>query len=94
MLEHFVFPQIDNIEREKGVSVIFQQDGAPSHYSLIVREALNNRFSGGRIRRNDSVLLPPRSPDVTPTDFFFWGYLKHIVQAENIRVHGRRSTIA
>jgi hypothetical protein len=36
MLEHYVFPQIDNTEREKGISVIFQQDGAPPHYSLIV----------------------------------------------------------
>jgi hypothetical protein len=28
------------------------------------------------------VLWPPRSPDITPMDFFFWGYLKHIVYAK------------
>jgi hypothetical protein len=31
------------------------------------------------------VLWPPRSPDITPMDFFFWGYLKHIVYAEKIQ---------
>jgi hypothetical protein len=85
ILEDYAFPQIDNIEREKGVSVIFQQAAAPPHYSLSVREALNNRFPGGWIGRNGSVLWPPRSPDIKPMDFFFWSYLKNIVYAEKIR---------
>jgi hypothetical protein len=25
------------------------------------------------------LLIPPRSPDITPLDFFLWGYVKNIV---------------
>lgn len=85
MLEMYVFPQIDEIEREKGIEVTFQQDGAPCHYSLIVQEALNNRFPDRWIGRNGPIMWPPRSPDLTPLDFFFWGYVKNLVYAEKIR---------
>ena len=59
----------------------FQQDGAPPHYHLDVRAHLNAILPGRWIRRashNDSLLLlwPPRSPDLTPCDFFLWGYIK------------------
>ena len=63
---------------------IFQQDGAPPHWSLIVRQYLNatlhNRWIE-RARNDDCVLLhwPPRSPNLTPCDFFLWGYVKGLV---------------
>ena len=28
---------------------------------------------------------PPRSPDLSPLDFFLWGYIKNIVYAEKIK---------
>lgn len=28
---------------------------------------------------------PPRSPDLTPCDFFVWGHIKNIVYSENIQ---------
>jgi hypothetical protein len=28
---------------------------------------------------NSSIPWPPRSPDITPLDFFLWGYVKDIV---------------
>ena len=60
---------------------IFQQDRAPPHYHLDVRSHLNANLPGRWIERashNDSPLLPspPRSPDLTPCDFFLWGYIK------------------
>ena len=35
----------------------------------------------GRSGNDDTVLLkwPPRSPDLTSRDFFFWGYVKGLV---------------
>lgn len=54
----------------------FQQDGAPPHYHLDVRRYLNVVFPARWIGRRGSVEWPPRSPDLTPCDFFFWGYLK------------------
>jgi hypothetical protein len=43
-LQLHVFPQIEDLERETGNRVIFMQDGAPPHFSLPVRGALNEKF--------------------------------------------------
>jgi Transposase. len=48
----------------------FQQDGAPPHYGVQVREYLNNTFTGRWIGRRGTIEWPPRSPDLTPLDFF------------------------
>ena len=53
----------------------FQQDGAPPHWKLAVRAYLNDNLPGrwiGRAGGEDNVMLkwPPRSPDLTPCDFF------------------------
>ena len=63
---------------------IFQQDGAPPHWSLNVRQYLNATLHTkwiGRAGNDDCVLLhwPPRSPNLTPCDFFHWGYVKALV---------------
>lgn len=65
----------------------FQQDGAPPHYALPVRQWLDETFPGQWIGRRGAQEWPPRSPDLTPLDFFLWGYLKTEVyktQPENI----------
>lgn len=43
MLEIYVFPQADDIERTKGMNVTFHQDGAPPHYILNVHEEALDR---------------------------------------------------
>lgn len=59
--------------------VWFQQDGAPPHYALPVRRYLNEIFPNRWIGRRGAVEWPARSPDLTPLDFFLWGYLKNKV---------------
>ncbi|PSN30867.1 hypothetical protein C0J52_26252 [Blattella germanica] len=60
---------------------IWQQDGAPPHWSRHVRQYLNeilpNRWIG-RQGPGDLALhsWPPRSPDLTPCDFFLCGFVK------------------
>lgn len=49
----------------------YQQDGAPAHFSTIARTWLNTEFRGRWIGRAGPVLWPPRSPDLTPLDFFY-----------------------
>jgi hypothetical protein len=44
LLQQFVFPQVDEIERENATGVVFQQDGVLLHFSLQVRLAMNARF--------------------------------------------------
>lgn len=57
----------------------FQQDGAPPHYFGPVRHWLNERFPDRWIGRRGAIEWPPRSPDLTPLDFFLWGHLKTVV---------------
>ena len=57
----------------------FQHDGAPAHHYQRVSRFLRRRFEDRLIIRNDPVLWPPRSPDLNPLDFYFWGYAKDFV---------------
>ena len=71
--EQYVFPQIETFEQETVSRVIFMQDGAPPHFSFFVTDVLNERFPVAWIGRNGPILWPPRSPDLSPLDFFLWG---------------------
>ena len=69
---------------EERADSIFRQDGAPSHWSVNVRQYLNATLHNkwiGRAGNDDCVLLhwPPRSPDLTPCDFFLWSHVKSLV---------------
>ena len=52
------------------------------NYSVTVREWLNERFPGRWTGRHGPFYWPARSPDLTPCDFFLWGYLMDIVFRE------------
>lgn len=56
-----------------------QLDGAPAHFARNVRDYLDTRFPGKWIGRGGPHHWPPRSPDLTPMDYFLWGYVKNIV---------------
>jgi len=85
LLEQYVFPQIETFEQGTVSRVIFMQDGAPPHFSCFVTDVLNERLPDAWIGRGGPILWPPRSPDISPLDFFLWGYFKNIVYAEKIR---------
>ena len=77
MLQNWLLPQIS----EDSEDFIFQQDGAPPHWHRNVRHFLNESLpqrSIGRVGKEDLALQfwPPRSPDLTPCDFFWWGFVK------------------
>ena len=56
--------------------IMFQQDGAPPHWSSHVRRFLDAAFPNRWIGRDGPTLWPPRSPHINPLDFFLWGYVK------------------
>ena len=63
---------------------MFQQDRTHPHWALDVRAYLNDELANcwvGRAAAADDALLlwPPRSPDLTPLDFFLWGFVKEKV---------------
>jgi len=61
------------------------QDGAPPHFNCFVTDVLNERFPDAWIGRGGPIKRPPRSPDLSPLDFFLWRYIKNIVYAEKMR---------
>ena len=56
--------------------IIFQQDGAPPHYSREVRALLDEKLPDSWIGRGGPTNWPPRLPDLTLLEFFLWGYVK------------------
>ena len=54
----------------------YQHDGCPAHNAGINRQELNTTFPGRWIGRGGPVHWPARSPDLTPLDYYLWGYLK------------------
>jgi hypothetical protein len=73
MLEQFVLPQLQELKP----NIVFQQDEAPPHLSLLVRHFLNRCLPGCWIGRDGPTAWPPRSPDLTHLDFL-WGYAKDV----------------
>ncbi|XP_015795585.1 uncharacterized protein LOC107371953 [Tetranychus urticae] len=72
------------VAREKGVidGWYFMQDGAPPHRT---RDAFNilHQHYGNRViaygfpdKMGCGIDWPPYSPDLTPCDYYLWGYLK------------------
>lgn len=55
------------------------QDGAPAHTARIVRRRLTEVFGERVIGLGHTIAWPARSPDLTPCDFFLWGYMKQKV---------------
>ena len=51
----------------------FQQDGATAHTAGEVMAWLNVRFSRRLISHRSEFQWPPRSPDLSPLDFYLWG---------------------
>ncbi|GBM43010.1 hypothetical protein AVEN_88610-1 [Araneus ventricosus] len=77
MLQLYAIPQFPE-------GVTFQQDGVPPHYGNIVREFLDTTFPQLWIGRGAVMAWPPQSPDITPLDFYLWGYEKQHVYSERI----------
>jgi hypothetical protein len=58
---------------------MFQQDGATCHTSRATMAVLSTLFGERIISKGATIEWPPRSPDLNPLDFWFWGYAKGLV---------------
>ncbi|GFU46383.1 uncharacterized protein TNCV_2354841 [Trichonephila clavipes] len=78
LLRETVVPCV--IQRGQILNVTFMQHGATSHTVNPVKAFLIQTFGEDRIvsRRRRYPWLP-RSPNLTPVDFWLWGYLKYHV---------------
>ena len=63
----------------------FSAGGAPPHYARFVREFLDEIFGNLWIRRCRPLVWAPRSPDLSPLDFFVWEFLKSEVYSTRLK---------
>ncbi|QQP51277.1 Transposable element Tc3 transposase, partial [Caligus rogercresseyi] len=64
------------------VNMWFHQDGATCHTARETMNMLKDEFGEQLISRNGPVSWPPRSCDLTPLDYFLWGYVKSLVYVD------------
>lgn len=77
MLENFLLPKMEEYGEEYDTEAFWlQQDGATAHTARRSRQILQEQFPGRLISLRGDIPWPPRSPDLSPCDFFLWGYLK------------------
>ena len=79
MLNVMAIPQLSLEYMMEFNRLWWAQDGAGPHRYLPVQQRLRDIFEERIISLDMANEWPPRSPDLTPCDFFLWGYLKNEV---------------
>ncbi|GFU14697.1 proline dehydrogenase 1, mitochondrial [Trichonephila clavipes] len=79
MITNFFIPELNNHDVQE---LWFQQDGATCHTARTTIDLLKDTFGDRLISRFGPVNWPPRSCDLTPLDYFLWGYVKSLVYAD------------
>ncbi|GFT77823.1 uncharacterized protein TNCV_4388001 [Trichonephila clavipes] len=80
MITNFFVPELNNHDVQE---LWFQQDGATCHTARATIDLLKDTLGDRLISRFGPVNWPPRSCDLTPLDYFLWGYVKSLVYATN-----------
>jgi len=62
----------------------YQHDGAPPHFSQVVRQYLHHKFPNQWIDHGSAQNWPPQSPDLNPSDYHVWGYMRAMVYAHKV----------
>ncbi|GFV73349.1 CCHC-type domain-containing protein [Trichonephila clavipes] len=78
LIINFFIPELNNHDVQE---LWFQQDGATCHTARATIDLLKDTFGDRLIPRFGPVNWPPRSCDLTPLDYFLWGYVKSLVYA-------------
>ncbi|GFU35418.1 putative DD41D transposase [Trichonephila clavipes] len=76
MITNFFIPELNNLDVQE---LWFQQDGATCHTARATIDLLKDTFGDHLISRFGPVNWPPRFCDLTPLDYFLWGYVKSLV---------------
>ncbi|GFY22000.1 uncharacterized protein TNCV_3296441 [Trichonephila clavipes] len=87
MITNFFIPELNNHDVQE---LWFQQDGAACHTVRATIDLLKDTFGDRLISRFGPVNWPPRSCNLTPLDYFMWGYVK---SHWSIRISYKRLTI-
>jgi hypothetical protein len=83
MITAFLWPQLDSMDKE---DMWFQHDCATCHNVRKTTEFLREKFPGRVILHNGDQNWPPRSCNLTPCNFFLWGFVKSHVYANKPQI--------
>ncbi|GFT37211.1 uncharacterized protein TNCV_1126701 [Trichonephila clavipes] len=78
MITNFFIPELNNDVQE----LWFQQDGATCPTARATIDLLKDTFGDRLMSRFGPVNWPPRSCDLTPLDYFLWGYVNSWVYVD------------
>ncbi|GFW27864.1 putative LOC100569746 [Trichonephila clavipes] len=78
-ITHFFIPELNNHDVQE---LWFQQDGATCHTARATIDLLKDTLGDRLISRFGPVNWSPSSCDLTPLDYFLWGYVKALVYAD------------
>ncbi|GFT23543.1 uncharacterized protein TNCV_3510481 [Trichonephila clavipes] len=78
MITNFFIPELNNHD----VQELWFQDGASCHTARATIDLLKDTFGDRLISRFGPVNWSLRSCDLTPLDYFLWGYVKLLVYAD------------
>ncbi|GFW46474.1 putative LOC100569746 [Trichonephila clavipes] len=79
MITNFFIPELNNHDVQE---LWFQQDGATCHTARATIDLLKDTFGDRLISHFGPVNWPSRSYDLTPLDYFLWGYIKSLVYSD------------
>ena len=77
ILQSFFLPEGRRLKKVH--SIIFQQVGAPPHFSNNIMQLLNKHLLYQWIGRRGPIRWFPRSPNLTSLDFLLWSQVKNKV---------------
>ena len=78
MIRDYVWPEVRH--RSSRRHYWWQQDGATSHCTNLVLDFVGQKFRNRVISRRSPIPWPPYSPDLSPLDFFLWGWAESHVR--------------
>ncbi|GFX48130.1 transposable element Tc3 transposase [Trichonephila clavipes] len=79
MITNFFISEFNNHDVQE---LRFQQDVAICHTVRVTIDLLKDTFGDRLISRFGPVNWHPRSCDLTPLDYFLWGYVKSLVYVD------------
>ncbi|GFW02039.1 putative transposable element [Trichonephila clavipes] len=82
MMTNFFIPELNSHDVQE---LWFQQDGLTCHTARATIDLLKDTLGDCLISRFGPVNWPPRSCDLTPLDYFLWGYVKSLVYADKLQ---------
>lgn len=84
-LEEHLVDLLEDVPIDVRLHMWLMHDGAPAHFSLLVRQHLDMVYPNRWLGRGGPQPWPPRSPDLNPLDFCIWGHLKTLVYSTPVQ---------